>query len=116
MNPGSPGHRGFTLIEVLVVIAIIALLVALLLPALSNSKSSAQRIACANNIRQLSLASSLYADDHEDFLVNNHGINETLRRQENWVNNLEDWLTSEGNTNLAKLTSGKLAPYLGSST
>jgi prepilin-type N-terminal cleavage/methylation domain-containing protein/prepilin-type processing-associated H-X9-DG protein len=116
MSLGPQTHRAFTLIEVLVVIAIIALLAALLLPALSHSKMSAQRIAGLNNIKQLSLAALLYADDNEDFLVNNHGIQETVRRQENWVNNLEDWLASEGNTNLALLTSGKLSPYLSGST
>lgn len=109
-------RRAFTLIEVLVVIAIIALVAALLLPALSSSKMSAQKIVCVNNIKQLSLAFLLYAGDHEDFIVNNHGIQETLRRQENWVNNLEDWLSSDGNTNVALLANGKLAPYLGGAT
>jgi prepilin-type N-terminal cleavage/methylation domain-containing protein/prepilin-type processing-associated H-X9-DG protein len=109
-------RRGFTLIEVLVVIAIIAVLVALLLPALANGKAQAQRAACASNIRQLSLAWLLHAGDHDDWLVNNHGINETLLRRENWANNMEDLLISEGNTNLALLTSGQLAPYLSGST
>jgi prepilin-type N-terminal cleavage/methylation domain-containing protein/prepilin-type processing-associated H-X9-DG protein len=109
-------RRGFTLVEVLVVITIVALLVALLLPALAHGKAQAQRAACASNIRQLSLAWLLHAGDHDDWLVNNHGINETLLRRANWVNNLEDLLTSEGNTNLAQLASGQLAPYLGGST
>ncbi len=109
-------RRGFTLIEVLVVIAIIAVLVALLLPALANGKAQAQRTACASHIRQLSLAWLLHAGDHDDWLVNNHGINETLLRRENWANNMQDLLTSEGNTNLAQLTSGPLAPYLSGST
>jgi len=109
-------RRAFTLIELLVVVAIIAILAALLLPVLSKSKDQARAIGCVNNIRQLSLGWHLYAEENADTLVNNHGITETLTRKENWANNVEDWLTSEGNTNLATLTGGKLAPYVAQST
>lgn len=54
---------GFNLIELLVVIAIIAILAALLLPALSAAKRKARETQCRNNVRQLTLASSIYASE-----------------------------------------------------
>jgi prepilin-type N-terminal cleavage/methylation domain-containing protein len=61
--------RAFTLIELLVVIAVIAVLAALLLPALSRAKSSAKKIACVNNARQINLAVHMYADEHGDAIA-----------------------------------------------
>jgi prepilin-type N-terminal cleavage/methylation domain-containing protein/prepilin-type processing-associated H-X9-DG protein len=116
MQSPRSDRQAFTLIELLVVIAIIAILAALLLPALSKAKEKAQSTGCANNIKQLTVALALYSDENLDRLVNNHGITETLTREQNWANNVEDWLSSDGNTNLSTLTDGKLSPYLSGST
>jgi prepilin-type N-terminal cleavage/methylation domain-containing protein/prepilin-type processing-associated H-X9-DG protein len=59
------GTGAFTLIELLVVITITGILAALLLPALSRSKVSAQGAQCMSDHRQLVLAWTLYADDHQ---------------------------------------------------
>jgi prepilin-type N-terminal cleavage/methylation domain-containing protein/prepilin-type processing-associated H-X9-DG protein len=61
----SKERLAFTLIELLVVIAIIAILAAMLLPALARAKESGRRIACMNDLRQLSLAAHLYVDDNQ---------------------------------------------------
>jgi prepilin-type N-terminal cleavage/methylation domain-containing protein/prepilin-type processing-associated H-X9-DG protein len=59
-------NTGFTLIELLVVIAVIAILAALLLPALATTKEHARQAQCASNLRQIALATMMYADDHDD--------------------------------------------------
>lgn len=57
-------RRGFTLIELLVVIAIIAILAAILFPAFLLAKETARRSGCANNMKQIGVAMSLYCDDN----------------------------------------------------
>ncbi|MBE6370680.1 MAG: prepilin-type N-terminal cleavage/methylation domain-containing protein [Lentisphaerae bacterium] len=61
-------EQGFTLIELLVVIAIIAILAGILLPALNRARASSRKIACVNNMKQVSFGALLYAENNNDFL------------------------------------------------
>ena len=65
---GSPAKRShaFTLAELLIVIAVMAILLALLIPALSRSRTKAKRATCLNHLHQIALGVRMYADDAND--------------------------------------------------
>ncbi|MCS6775107.1 MAG: DUF1559 domain-containing protein [Chloroherpetonaceae bacterium] len=59
-------RSGFTLIELLVVIAIIAILAAILFPVFAQARESARKASCLSNLRQISTAVFMYAQDYDE--------------------------------------------------
>lgn len=103
--------KGFTLIELLVVIAIIAILMAILMPALQRAREQGKRAVCLGNLKQLTLAWTMYADDNDGKIVNGdteeYGIDP---QNPAWVK--KDW--AAGTTLDEKeraITQGALFPY-----
>jgi len=89
-------RKGFTLIELLVVMVIIALLVGLLLPALARAKEEARKTQCRSNLRQIGLATMMYAGDNGGYttvFAGNH-----WKPDANAQNNNGPWIDHTGAT------------------
>lgn len=111
---------GFTLIELLVVVAILGILASLLLPSLARAKSKGRQTFCLNNLRQINLATALYADDFDDSLPYNLGASEIKRmlargQNYNWASSVLNWEPDPDNTNEVLNTKAALGSYVGGS-
>ena len=58
-------RTGLTLVELLIVVAILSLLAVLLFPVFMQARSHAYQATCASNLKQIGLATALYAEDND---------------------------------------------------
>lgn len=78
--------------ELLVALAIIAILAALLLAVLRSAKLKTQQTQCLNNVRQLALASFMYASENS----RHAGIETAAFPGGNWMGTLHEYASAKG--------------------
>src|SRR5260221_13428106 len=61
MKRNSSRKSGFTLVEIMIVVAIIGLLAAIAIPNFVRARTTAQKNACINNLRQIDGAKEQWA-------------------------------------------------------
>jgi general secretion pathway protein G len=70
----TPIHRGFTLIEMMIVIAIIGILASLVVPSVMHRPDEARVIAAKQDIQTLMQALKLYRLDNQDYPSTEQGL------------------------------------------
>jgi prepilin-type N-terminal cleavage/methylation domain-containing protein/prepilin-type processing-associated H-X9-DG protein len=104
--------KGFTLIELLVVIAIIAILSAILFPVFAKARSEARRAACASNVKELAMASLLYANDYDETFISmmvNGG-------HDAWIDYIKAYITRQSTSYDAVQSCPEFAPFVRNGT
>lgn len=71
------GRAGFSLVELLMVVCICNILLCLLFPAVQAARESANRVHCANHLKQLGLAWQMHNDAHKHLPTGGWGWNWT---------------------------------------
>lgn len=112
-------ESGFTRSDLLIVAALISLILIIQVPLQGNTKTGGQAAVCADNLRQLIQAWTMYADDNSGRLPPNNGYLNDYEEGQVWANGWLDFTTSLHNINTAFLVDferngryGLLGPYI----
>ena len=113
LESASPGKAvlAFSRIDLLSILAVIGFFLLLLMPALGRTRTGDRGVACLNNLRQLVVAWTMYAQDNHDRLPPNHdgGVHD-LRLS--WAAGWEDFTANNSdNTNTLFLVGTQLGQY-----
>ena len=73
--------RAFTLLELLLVVTVIAIVAGLVLPLLTRARCEARQAVCKSMVKNLTLASSMYGNDHDEFYPT-RGLDLTVGRDD----------------------------------
>jgi prepilin-type N-terminal cleavage/methylation domain-containing protein len=62
--PRSNDHKGFTLVEIMIVVSLVGLLAAMAVPSFLRSRNAAHRSTCINNLKQIDSAIQQWATEY----------------------------------------------------
>ena len=105
----APIRHAFTLIELLIVVAIIAILAAILFPVFARARENARKTACLSNLKQLSTAWLMYAQDYDEKVCPSYYYADGYNEEHAW-----DFILYWGgsmDSNPARSTVGLMGPY-----
>jgi len=108
--------RGFAIVGIVAPVLGLLPLMVVLMPALSRTKEQAKRVVCLNNLKQLSLAWLMYADENDDFLVNGaigySNMNMSWGDHTNEVAWVDAFSTTDPDVQTQGIIDGALWPYV----
>jgi type II secretory pathway pseudopilin PulG len=68
LKPNREPQEGFTLLDLLVAVVVTSILIVLALPAIAVSKGQTRLAVCAGNLREITLANQIYANENRNLL------------------------------------------------